>query len=309
MILTVTPNTALDIVLFVDDFSIGRTSRATAVAEGMGGKGAVTSWILARLGVPTTAAGLAGGATGRRMEAILHEAGVTTELLPVDGETRTNYVIVRNRDGAQGTVTVASLRPSPEDGDRLMAHCLALLPGAECLLCGGSLPQGLPAAWYAPLISAARAKGVLTLLDAGDRFLEANLSSRPDIIKPNADEAEALLGRSLPTITDAAAAADELRERGVGAVVITLGERGAVASTPEGTYYAPPIPVRVVNNAGSGDGFNAGLLMARARGADWQQALRQAVAVATAILLTPGTGDCRPEDVRALLPRARVERL
>lgn len=61
MILTVTPNTALDTVLFVDDFSIGRTVRATGSAEGMGGKGAVTSWILARLGVPTVATGLAGG--------------------------------------------------------------------------------------------------------------------------------------------------------------------------------------------------------------------------------------------------------
>ncbi len=309
MILTVTPNTALDTVLFVDDFSIGQTSRASGSAEGMGGKGAVSSWILGRLGVASVATGLAGGVTGRRMAAILAEAGVTTDFLWVAGESRRNYVIARNRDGAQGTITVAGLRPTPQDGERLMAHCLALLAGAGWLLCGGSLPEGLPVDWYAPLIAAARDRGIVTLLDASDRYLAANLAARPDIIKPNADEAAALLGQSLDSVASAAAGAEKLRARGIAAVAITLGARGAVAATPEGTYYAPPIPVRVLNTAGAGDGFNAGMLMARSRGANWPEALRHAVAVATSILLTPGTGDCRPEDVAALLPHARIERL
>lgn len=309
MILTVTPNTALDTVLFVDDFSIGRTARATGSAEGMGGKGAVTSWILARLGVPTVATGLAGGSTGRRMVAILEEAGATTDFLWVAEETRTNYVIARTRDGAQGTITVAGLCPSLEDGVRLAAHVRSLLAGAHYLLCGGSLPDGLPDDWYAPLIAAAREAGVTSLLDVSGRFLAPNVAARPDIIKPNADEAETLLGRPLPTIAAAAEGAAELRARGIGTVLITLGERGAVAATEEGLFYVPPIPVQVINTAGAGDGFNAGLLTARRRGAGWQEALRHAAAVATSILLTPGTGDCRPEDVRALLPRARVERL
>lgn len=309
MILTVTPNTALDRILFVEDFAIGRTARAQGAADGMGGKGAVTSWILGQLGVPSTATGLAAGETGRRMAGILEAAGVATDFLWVAGETRTNYVVARPSDGAQGTITVSGLEATPADGVRLAERVAGYLGECRYLLCGGSLPPGLPADWYAPLIARAREQGVTVLLDASGPFLAPNVAARPHIIKPNADEAEVLLGRPLPTLEAAAAGAVELRARGIETVAITLGERGAVVATDEGTFRVPPLAVRVVNTAGAGDGFNAGLLMARSRGADWPEALRLAGAVATSILLTPGTGACRPEDVAALLPRVRVERL
>ena len=309
MILTVTPNTALDRILFVDDFGIGRTARATGAADGMGGKGAVTSWILGQLGVPNTAMGLAAGETGRRMAAILEAAGVRTDFLWVAGETRTNYVIARTSDGAQGTVTVAGLEATPADGERLAERVLARLGACRFLLCGGSLPAGLPVDWYAPLIARAREMGVTTLLDASGPHLAANVAARPHIIKPNADEAESLLGRPIDTLEAAAEGACALRARGIETVAITLGERGAVVATDEGLYHLPPLPVRVVNTAGAGDGFNAGLLMARARGDAWPAALRQAAAVATSILLTPGTGECRPADVATLLPQIQLHPL
>jgi len=309
MILTVTPNTALDTVLFVDDFALGHTARATGVALGMGGKGAVTSWVLGQLGVGSVATGLAGGQTGRRMVAVLEAAGVRAEFLWVEGETRTNYVIARNRDGVQGTITVAGLRPSAEDGERLRAHAMGLLGEAKVILCGGSLPEGLPDDWYAPVIRRAKRLGVTTLLDASGPCLVAGMEAVPDIVVPNADEAELLLGRPVVDVQEAAEGAQELRSRGPGTAIITLGAQGVVAATDEGTFHVPPVSVRVVNTAGAGDGFNAGLIMARLRGADWPEALRHAAAVATAILLMPGTGACRPEDVEAILPRVTVRAL
>ena len=163
MILTVTPNTALDRILFVEDFAIGHTARAQEAADGMGGKGAVTSWILGQLGVPNTATGLAAGETGRRMAGILEAAGVTTDFLWVAGETRTNYVIARTSDGAQGTITVSGLEATPADGVRLAERVAGYLGECRYLLCGGSLPPGLPADWYAPLIARAREQGVTML--------------------------------------------------------------------------------------------------------------------------------------------------
>ena len=109
-IVTVTPNSTIDRVLFVDHFAFGETVRATGTAEGMGGKAAVVSWVLGQLGTPSLATGLAAGATGRRMVAMLEAAGVQTDFLWVEGETRTNYVLARTADGVQGTVTVAGLR-------------------------------------------------------------------------------------------------------------------------------------------------------------------------------------------------------
>jgi len=309
MILTVTPNTALDLVLFIDHFSFGETVRASETAHGMGGKGAVTSWVLGQLGIPSLATGLAAGETGRRMEATLRAAGVETDFIWVAGETRTNYVLARQADGVQGTICVAGLESTLADGERLADHVRALLPRADFLLCGGTLPQGLPADWYAPLIREAKSRGIPTLLDAAEPFLSANLPALPDMIKPNAAEASALLNCIVDSMDVALDAVCALRERGIAAPVITLGEQGAVAANDEGVFYVPPLDVRVRNTAGAGDGFNAGLLLARQRGADWQEALRQAAAVAASILLTPATGACRPEDVRALYSQVRVERL
>ncbi len=309
VILTVTPNTALDKVLFVEGFAFGETVRAQQVADGMGGKGAVTSWVLGQLGTPSLATGFAAGETGRRMEAVLRRAGVVTDFLWVGGETRTNYVLARVADGCQGTVTVSGLALAPEDPARLRAHVEALLPEAELLLCGGSLPPGMPVDWYAPLIACARGLAIPTLLDVSDQFLEPNVAARPTMIKPNGAEASRLLGRAVDSVEEAARGAEELARRGIETVVITLGERGAVAATDEGLYAVPPVPVRVVNTAGAGDGFNAGLIQARLRGEDWAGALRWAAAVATAVLLTPGTGEVRLDEARALYPRVTVRRL
>jgi len=275
----------------------------------MGGKGAVTSWVLGQLGIPSLATGFAAGETGRRMEEVLRRAGVIAEFLWVGGETRTNYVLARPCDGAQGTVTVSGLALAPGDPDRLRAHVEALLPRARWLLCGGSLPAGMPPDWYAALIARAQALGIPTLLDASDPVLAPNAAACPTVIKPNAAEAACLLGRPVETVEEAARGAVELRARGIEAVVITLGALGAVAATAEGLLYAPPVPVRVRNTAGAGDGLNAGLIAARLDGADWVEALRRGVAVATAVLLTPGTGEVCADDVRALYPRVTVRRL
>lgn len=309
MILTLTPNTALDKILFVDHFAFGETVRASDSADGMGGKGAVTSWILGQLGVPNLATGFAAGETGRRMEGVLRAAGVETEFVWVAGETRTNYVIARSADGVQGTITVAGLAVTAEDAQKLAAYVLAQLETADFLLCGGSLPKGMPVDWYVPLIGRAKELGVTTLLDASDQFLGANVAALPDIIKPNAAEAATLLSRPILSVEEAIRAVCELRERGIVAPVITMGEQGAVAANGDGVFYVPPLEVRVINTAGAGDGFNAGLIMARRRGDGWADALRQAAAVATSILLTPGTGECRPEDVHELYSRVRVERV
>jgi tagatose 6-phosphate kinase len=306
-ILTVTPNSTIDRVLFIDHFAFGETVRTTGAAWGMGGKAAVVSFVLGQLGTPSIATGFVAGETGRRMEAMLREQGVQTAFLPAKGETRTTYVVARQADGSQCTITHNSLETTPADGEALAAHVRALVAQQPAVLfVGGSLPPGLPVDWYAPLLREARARGVFTGLDVSSPYLQANLAAQPDLVKPNAAEATALLGRPVESVEDALAGVRELLARGIAVPIITLGEKGAVAGTPEGIYHVRPLSVRAINTAGAGDGFNAGLLQARLRGASWVEALRWACAVATAVLLTPGTGVLRAEDAHRLHPDVRV---
>ncbi|WP_088347177.1 MULTISPECIES: PfkB family carbohydrate kinase [Rhodomicrobium] len=65
------------------------------------------------------------------------------------------------------------------------------------------------------------------------------------------------------------AAAQDFRARlwhdGLKLAVISLGERGCVAITPETEIEVPSVPVAVVDTTGAGDGFVAGLLSGIAR--------------------------------------------
>src|SRR5438552_1220493 len=96
-VLTVTPNTGLDRVLFLDRLTPGRN--AARVVWGMGGKGCDVSLILRGLGVPTVATGFAAGDLGHRMEAILAAAGVECRFVWTGGETRINTVLIEEETG------------------------------------------------------------------------------------------------------------------------------------------------------------------------------------------------------------------
>jgi 1-phosphofructokinase len=308
-VLTVTANTALDRVILVPDFAFGRTVVATGCTLAMAGKPADVSLVLAELGVASHATGLAGGRTGRFMSRMLRRAGVRTSFLRVPGHTRVNLVVVKAGTGQQGTITVPSLRPRREDGERLYAHVLELLPGRKWLVLGGSLPTGVEPDLYSRLIEAAHASAVRTLLDASGRTLAEALPARPAIVKPNEIELGAAIGRELHGPADVLTAARELCARGVETVIVTMGAQGSICVSGEQAWHIAPLPVAALNTAGAGDAFGAGLLKGLLDGLPLPEALRWATATATATVLTLGTAECHREDVERLLPLVQVEPL
>ncbi|MEU1278001.1 carbohydrate kinase [Streptomyces sp. NPDC005805] len=76
-----------------------------------------------------------------------------------------------------------------------------------------------------------------------------------DVLRLSEDDLALLLPGRTPE-----AACDEWHAAGVPLVVITLGERGALASLDGERVTVPAPPVRVVDTVGAGDSFTAGLL-------------------------------------------------
>jgi tagatose 6-phosphate kinase len=64
VILTVTPNAALDITYEVDQLVAHQSHRVTAVRERAGGKGLNVASVLTRMGHPVIATGIVSGAVG-----------------------------------------------------------------------------------------------------------------------------------------------------------------------------------------------------------------------------------------------------
>lgn len=309
MILTVTPNTALDRVIFVDGFAWGHTMRAREALWSPAGKGCDAAWVLAELGQPCVALGLAAGESGRSLQAMLESRGVKVDFVWAEGETRTNYVLIDTAAKRQSTVTVSGLQVSPEHLAALEARLERWLPQCRALHLGGSLPAGVPHDWYVPWVGRARAAGIPVLLDASGPTLARCAPAGPTVLKPNLDELSELVGRRLHGQAEIVAAAQELLGWGAELVLASLGADGALAVTPGQAYHLPPLAVEAVNCAGAGDAMMAALATAYAEGRPLEEGLRLAVATAAAVVITPGTAECHRADIERFLPQVRVEPL
>jgi len=309
VIVTVTPNVALDRTLLVRGYAIGGTHRASEVLLVAGGKGPNVARVARALGVPALALGLVGGVTGRLFAEMATREGLPTEFVWIAGETR-NTINVVDPDAPSSTLIN---EPGPvvnaTEWEAFAALVRARAAGSDLVTFNGSLPRGVPAEALADLARALCAAGVRLVIDTSGEALRLSLSVAPWLVKVNGEEAGEALGWPVRALADAQRAAREMRERGAQMVILTLGADGAVVSSPEGDWWAVPPTVRALCPVGSGDALLAGWAVGLLQGKPLSEALRLAVAVAAANELTLGAGYFRQDDLDRLLPQVQVQRL
>ncbi|MGX7827190.1 1-phosphofructokinase family hexose kinase [Actinokineospora sp. 24-640] len=289
MILTCTPNPALDVSYHVDQLLPGTTHRIRSVLERAGGKGFNVSRVLHQRGVATLAVGPVGGILGDSLRADLVESGLPHELLPVAAATRMTVAVVAR----EATMFNEPGGPLSEmDWTRLRDLVAAHLPSAGALVCSGSLPPGAPEDSYGAFVALARERGVPVVVDVGGPALCAAARAGADVLKPNLDELRAAMATSDPL-----AGGRDLLALGAGAVVVSLGADGMVAVTPDGAWRAVAPPI-TGNPTGAGDAAVAALADGMARGLAWPERLRAAAAWSAAAVAAPLAGSV-DEDVLA----------
>ncbi len=142
----------------------------------------------------------------------------------------------------------------------------------------------------------ARASGVVTVLNpAPSAALPDEMLALCDFVTPNESEAEALTGIAVVTLEDARRAADQLLAKGVGAVVITLGERGVLYQSRTESVHVPAFDVGpVVETTGAGDAFNGGFSVAISEGRSALEAVQFGCAVASISVTRAGAAASMP---------------
>jgi 1-phosphofructokinase family hexose kinase len=308
LIITLTPNTAIDYTLKTPRFVLGETIRTTESAWGMGGKPADAAWILGKLGYPCLALGFVGGENGRRMERMFQDHGVKTDFLQVEGETRLNVVMVQPGKG-QSTFTSTSLTVTPQQADEQLERFESYLPGAECAVLGGSLPAGAPRDFYEQAIRLANTARVPVIFDASGPALASGLSAQPSLIKPNRSEMEELMSCVVHSLEEAVQAAVVVHEQHGTGVIVTLGDEGAIAVLDDGRYFIPPVTVSTESTAGAGDGVLAGMAMAYYRKEPLHKGLYYGFALAGAVVQTLATADFEISDYERMLACVIIEKI
>ena len=214
-------------------------------------------------------------------------------------------------DAAAGDV-IEVHEPSPslsvDEREALVDAATAAFAGATVAVIAGSLPAGAPEDLPARLVRAAAAAGAFTVVDTSNRrALELALDARPDLVKPNAAEAAALLGDAAGSLPDTARA---LRDRGARAAWLSAGANGSVLASDGGVWrLSARAPTRVVNAVGCGDALVGGLAAGLLRGVALLDAAALGVAAAGDKLAHLHSGRVDPEAVEALVPTVTVERV
>jgi ribokinase len=97
-----------------------------------------------------------------------------------------------------------------------------------------------------------------------------------DYFIPNETEAETITGMPVHTAGDAKDCSRYLLKQGAQRVIITLGERGCLLASEEGTELVPPFQVQSVDTTGAGDAFIGSFAVFLGEGFSEKKALRRA---------------------------------
>jgi 1-phosphofructokinase len=122
------------------------------------------------------------------------------------------------------------------------------------------------------------------------------------VLKPNEEELSEVTGVVPETFGDVVFAANQLRQSGVGTVVVSLGPAGAVLVGEGEALHAECDVIVPRSTVGAGDALLAGFLAAGGEGAE---ALTDGVAWGTAACVLPGTAVPGPADIRRVLVRTQ----
>lgn len=302
MIVTVTPNPALDLTWHVGRLTTGATHRVPAGASRAGGKGLNAARVLHGTGHDVVALATSGGGTGAELRGELEASGIPHRLLPVGAATRRSVAIV---DDASGEATVLNELGAPLSADEASALADAAAEAgrtADVVAICGSLPPGFDADALGALVGSLTAGGARVVVDTSDSGILAAARAGAHALKPNAEELAAATGHDDPI-----EGARALIALGARLVLVSLGADGLVVVGEGGRPVRARLPRVLHGNAtGAGDAAVAAMAVELAAGDDlWSDTdaadaararlARRATAWSASAVLMPLAGELSPD--------------
>jgi 6-phosphofructokinase 2 len=308
-VVTITLNPSVDYTVEIDKLIPEEKLRVDVKAIEPGGGGVQVARALRRLGADVEAVVTLGGNTGATLQRQLEDEGLNLRPIIVAPNTRPSWTVFVEEEGTNYRF-VGRAAPLTEQEYRPVLDRLReidVLP--PYVVYSGSLPPGVPPEIVGEIAQITQQRESRLLVDTSGAALEAAVAAGVDTIKPSQEELAGLVGAD-PVTVDVAAAADEVLDRGVNLVIVSLGPDGVylAARSGERARLRPP-SVEVASTVAAGDSTVAGIVAALSRGLPVVEAARLGVAAGTGTCMYPGSGLFSPIDISALSPQIEVERL
>jgi ribokinase len=247
----------------------GQTVLGHTFDMGPGGKGSNQAIGARRLGADVTLVAKVGNDVfgGSARELFEREGLLGPGILDADAHTGVGLILVD--DDGRNMIAVApgaNALLEPKDLDAIPG----LFDAASLLLCQLECSVGL----FVAAARRAREAGATAILNPAPAVpLPEEAYPLIDILTPNQSELSVLTGLDLEDGEGTVEAAGSLIDRGVGEVIVTLGEHGVLRVSRKGTDRRPARKVHARDTTGAGDAFNAGLAAGLAAGRPMEEAL------------------------------------
>ena len=261
------------VITVVGSFAVGLTIRTnhmpifgeTLIGSdfdmGPGGKGSNQAVGCARLGADAYFAGIIGDdKLGEIASELYGREGVNVRYLTITRAAPTGVgIIILDPGGKNGIILDMGANKLMDEAfvDRVEEQ----IAGSDAVMSVLELP--VPAALRA--MELGRKHGARTILNpAPATRLEPAALRNVDYLTPNETELRILLGLKPDDPTPTPDLARRLHDGGVGHVIVTMGEAGALVLSGGEDMIVPAAPAEVVDTTGAGDAFNAALAVALA---------------------------------------------
>ena len=310
MITTVTLNASIDKAYFMDEaIENGTVMRVARCINTAGGKGLNVARVAHLCGSDVIATGLVGGFNGSYLEAMLKDDGIRSDFYHVKGETRSCINILDPKYGSTEYLEPGCEVEPEETAEFLDKVFPKVIAGSDVVTISGSVPKGMDKHIYENLVARIKAAGKTAVLDTSGELLKNGLAAKPDMVKPNRDELEALFGTKIGSMEDVIALGRKIYDMGIANVVISLGGDGAMLICSDGVFQGKSPKLDVVNTVGCGDSMVGAFAVGLERKMPPQEVLRYAVSVASANAMSPHTGDFEPAVQKDIYEKTAEEKI
>ena len=246
-----------------------------------GGKGANQAVAMARLGAPVAMAGRVGtDPFGEQLLKALLADKVDTGLVAIDQQEASGVAFIFLSPDGDNAIIVASGANMRVGEDReQLTNIFEAISQARALV----LQLEIPLETVKTLIATGHNAGIPVVLNlAPAQPLPWEVLRQLQVLIVNEIEASLLAGTQVNNHEDALAVATTFHKQGIPIVIVTLGARGAILASDDGTgntqtIYQPAPRVRAVDTTAAGDSFVGAFTVALTEGQKPEDALRFAV--------------------------------
>ncbi|MBQ8165124.1 MAG: hypothetical protein IJZ94_04845 [Clostridia bacterium] len=301
-IVTLTLNPVIDTHYQFGKFNIADENKPLSVITNAAGKGINISRALARFGIKSKAVALLGRQNADYFLNMLKADGVDCTYILAEGKVR--EAISLNTAGIPETRIITDTFTTSEDLlEQAMAHVNSECTSDTYIAISGKVPAGISRQAF---INACKNVYGKLILDTSSLGAEDLCEAKPWLIKPNQQEANALMGISDCSACGLPAARLLLQKGCASNIIISLGADGFVYAGEygEATVKVPQNDAK--STVGAGDNTIAGLLFGLYNNFDFINCLKIGAAFGSASCLEYGTVPPAVETVMRILPEIKL---